>query len=267
MPVLIMNRILSYLLILSWMVACKDDRRIKPEDPVPPILSGQLKKISIVAGNTGKLTIKYGYTDSLTLKSMEYDLNGRTWKEDFTYNKKQLLYSVAGDTVKKYIYQQEKLSSIEREVKSDPTKNSTTQFIYLSGDKVMQIVNKAYQSSSQGLVTRSDYTLVWRGENVNYFRERQNSGYTEETDCEFGTTFNPIARIYAKILRIPADHPEYLSQNSRINYNAYFAGKRYRVSGTYSETGFPSQEFIYINDLTSDNEWKVIKEINYEYYE
>lgn len=138
-----MNRILSYLLLLSWMIACKDDRRIKPEDPVPPILSGQLKKISLVADNTGKLTIKYEYVDSLTLKSMEYNLNGRTWKEEFTYNKKQLLYSVAGETVKKYIYQQDKLYAIEREIKSDPAKNSSTQFIYLSGDKVLQIVNKA----------------------------------------------------------------------------------------------------------------------------
>lgn len=258
-----MNRILSYLLLLSWMVACKDDRRIKPEDPVPPILSGQLKKISLVADNTGKLTIKYEYVDSLTLKSMEYNLNGRTWKEEFTYNKKQLLYSVAGDTVKKYIYQQDKLYAIEREIKSDPAKNSSTQFIYLSGDKVLQIVNKALTGNPGG-ATQSDYTLIWRGENVNYFRERHHTGYIEEIDSEFGTTFNPVARIYTKILRIPADNPEFLSQNSRINYNAYFTGKRYKISGTYTETGLPSQEFIYINDLTSDNEWKIIKEINYE---
>lgn len=35
---------LSYLLFIFWMIACKDDRRIKPEDPVPPVLIGLLKK-------------------------------------------------------------------------------------------------------------------------------------------------------------------------------------------------------------------------------
>lgn len=153
---------------------------------------------------------------------------------------------------------------MEREIKSDPTKNSSTQFIYISGSKVTQIVNKAYQAGSQGLINQSDYTLIWRGENVNYFRERHSSGYVEETDYEFGTTFNPVARIYAEILRIPADNPEYLSQNSKVSYSAFFTGKRYKISGTYLKSGFPSQEFIYMN---VNNEWKIIKVINYEYYE
>lgn len=258
----------SYPLFFLFLVAfsCSDDRKIAPDDPVAPRLTGLLKTVTIQS-SSGEMKEEFTYYDSLALKSVRYTRNGQSAVETFDYEKDTLRNSRIGDTLKKYIYLKGKLRQIEKHVAGKPGSYTAVMFTYDSDGKANSIEERVFSSGGLSSSYIRDILIIWRGENIGMFRERLSSGLVEDHDFQYSESRNPYFRLYSEILRVPAENPYILSYNTLLHYSTFFAGKKFRVEGEYLARKLPLRETLL--EFTSENggEWKPVKQYTYEYYE
>lgn len=257
-----MIRILTFTLLLLMALSCSKDRKIAPDEPVAPRLTGLLKTVTMES-SSGHTVEEYFYTDSLTLKSIHYTRNGQNLIETFEYEKDTLRTSRAGDTLKKYIYRNGKLEQIEKHVTGKAGTYTVVTFNY-SDAKVNHIEERMISSAGLSHTYRREYLLIWRGENISMFRERFSDGSVEDYDFQYSESRNPYSRLYSETLRIPAENPHFLSYHTPSGYSSFFAGKKYRIEGKYLLNRLPLREII--SELNGD-EWMPVKQYIFEYYE
>lgn len=253
-------------LIFLVILSCSDDRRIAPDKPVMPGLTGLLKTVTI-RSSAGETKEEYSYTDSLTLKSIRFTRNGQSTMETFEYEKDFLIRSLVGDTLKKYIYQNGRLRSMEKHVNGKPDSYTVVIFNHDSDAKVNTVQERVISTQEPSGTIVRELLLVWRGENIGTFRERFHDGSAEDYDFQYGESRNPYNRLYTETLRIPAENPYFLSYSTPLGYSAFFAGKKYRVEGTYLASKLPVSESIFTFDIQNGGEWKLVKQYTFEYFE
>lgn len=261
-----MTRIFAFILLIWVVLSCSRDRKIAPDPPVEVKLTGLLKTVTIQSPS-GETKEEYSYIDSLTLKSIRYTRDGQSTVETFEYERDTLRSSRAGDTLKKYVYRNGRLSWIEKHMTGKPEFYTIVIFNFYSDVKVSNIEKR--ENSANGLSSNylSDLSIIWRGENISMFRERFSNGSVEDHDFRYGESRNPYTRLYTETLRIPAESPYALSYNNPLVYSTFFTGRQYRVEGEYLNNRLPLSETIFEFSMENGGEWKTIKQYTFEYYE